>query len=125
MTTSSSPLQALARIRPDVRAMHAYAVQPSHGMLKMDAMENPFRLPAHLQAALGERLGGVALNRYPGSRVEDLKAALAQRGLEVRGQAERVLHRVHLEHAGGGLHDVRVHGAHVGADAGQGLQGRR
>ncbi|MCI5068846.1 histidinol-phosphate transaminase [Acidovorax sp.] len=77
-TPASSPLQALARIRPDVRAMHAYAVQPSAGMLKMDAMENPFRLPAHLQAALGQRLGGVALNRYPGDRLLDLKAALAQ-----------------------------------------------
>ena len=78
MTTSSSPLQALARIRPDVRAMHSYVVQPSTGMLKMDAMENPFRLPAHLQAALGQRLGALALNRYPGDRVNDLKAALAQ-----------------------------------------------
>lgn len=66
----SSPLQALARIRPDVRAMHAYGVQPSTGMLKMDAMENPFRLPAHLQAALGQRLGAVALNRYPGDRLD-------------------------------------------------------
>ncbi|MFY3386417.1 pyridoxal phosphate-dependent aminotransferase [Paracidovorax sp. MALMAid1276] len=78
MTAPSSPLQALARIRPDVRTMHAYAVQPSTGMLKMDAMENPFRLPAHLQAALGQRLGAVALNRYPGDRLLDLKAALAQ-----------------------------------------------
>ncbi len=78
MTTSSSPLQALARIRPDVRAMHSYVVQPSTGMLKMDAMENPFRLPADLQAALGQRLGTVALNRYPGDRIADLKAALAQ-----------------------------------------------
>ena len=76
-TPASSPLQALARIRPDVRAMHSYVVQPSTGMLKMDAMENPFRLPAHLQAALGQRLGAVALNRYPGDRIADLKAALA------------------------------------------------
>ena len=74
----SSPLQALARIRPDVRAMHAYAVQPATGMLKMDAMENPFRLPAHLQAALGQRLGALALNRYPGERMADLQAALAR-----------------------------------------------
>lgn len=74
----STPLNALARIRPDVRAMHAYGVQPSTGMLKMDAMENPFRLPAHLQAALGQRLGALALNRYPGDRVLDLKAALAK-----------------------------------------------
>lgn len=77
-TPASSPLQALARIRPDVRAMHSYVVQPSTGMLKMDAMENPFRLPAHLQAALGQRLGALALNRYPGDRMADLKAALAQ-----------------------------------------------
>ena len=77
-TPASSPLQALARIRPDVRAMHSYVVQPSTGMLKMDAMENPFRLPAHLQAALGQRLGALALNRYPGDRIADLKAALAQ-----------------------------------------------
>ncbi len=78
MTTTAPPLAALNRIRADVRAMHAYAVQPSTGMLKMDAMENPFRLPAHLQAALGQRLGALALNRYPGERLNDLKAALAK-----------------------------------------------
>ena len=78
MTTNASDLSPLARIRPDVRAMHAYAVQPATGMLKMDAMENPFRLPAHLQAALGQRLGALALNRYPGERIADLKAALAK-----------------------------------------------
>ena len=77
-TASSTPLNALGRIRPDVRAMHAYRVQPSAGMLKMDAMENPFRLPAHLQAALGQRLGALALNRYPGERVVELQAALAR-----------------------------------------------
>jgi histidinol-phosphate aminotransferase len=69
--------RALQRIRPDVRAMHAYAVQPATGVLKMDAMENPFGLPSALQAALGERLGKLALNRYPGARQNDLKAALA------------------------------------------------
>ena len=78
MTTPPLLLKALDRIRPDVRAMHSYVVQPSAGMLKMDAMENPFPLPAHLQAALGQRLGALALNRYPGDRVADLRAALAQ-----------------------------------------------
>ncbi|GKS75498.1 histidinol-phosphate transaminase [Acidovorax sp. SUPP950] len=76
-TPAATPPSALDRIRPDVRAMHAYTVQPSAGLLKMDAMENPFRLPAELQAALGERLGALALNRYPGDRIADLKAALA------------------------------------------------
>ena len=71
----TSPLD---RIRPDVRAMHAYVVQGAEGMLKLDAMENPFGLPPALQAALGQRLGSVALNRYPGDRIADLKVALAR-----------------------------------------------
>ena len=58
--------------------MHAYVVQNSDGLLKMDAMENPFTLPANLQAALGQRLGALALNRYPGDGSERLKTALAQ-----------------------------------------------
>jgi histidinol-phosphate aminotransferase len=64
-------------IRQDVQSMHAYAVQDSTGMLKLDAMENPHRLPAALQAHLGQRLGALALNRYPDGRVNDLRKALA------------------------------------------------
>jgi len=66
------------RIRQDVQSMHAYAVQDSRGMVKLDAMENPHRLPPALQKELGERLAAVALNRYPGERIEDLKKALAR-----------------------------------------------
>jgi histidinol-phosphate aminotransferase len=72
------PANPLDRIRPDVRAMHAYVVQDATGYLKLDAMENPFALPPDLQAALGQRLGQLALNRYPGPRYADLRAALAQ-----------------------------------------------
>lgn len=63
-------------IRPDVQGMHAYAVQSSSGLLKLDAMENPYPLPVALQAELGQRLGAVALHRYPGGRIADLKDAL-------------------------------------------------
>ncbi|HXD39296.1 MAG TPA: histidinol-phosphate transaminase [Ramlibacter sp.] len=63
--------------RQDVQGMHAYAIQPSAGMVKLDAMENPHRLPPNLQAELGQRLGALALNRYPGERTGDLRAALA------------------------------------------------
>lgn len=65
------------RIRADVQAMQAYAVQDSTGMVKLDAMENPYRLPPALQTALGQRLGALALNRYPDGRVNDLRRALA------------------------------------------------
>lgn len=64
-------------IRQDVQSMHAYAIQDSVGMVKLDAMENPHRLPAALQAHLGQRLGALALNRYPDGRVNDLRQALA------------------------------------------------
>jgi histidinol-phosphate aminotransferase len=67
----------MQRIRQDVQSMHAYAIQDSAGMVKLDAMENPHRLPADLQKALGERLGALALNRYPGERVNELRHALS------------------------------------------------
>jgi histidinol-phosphate aminotransferase len=65
-------------LRADVQGMHAYAVQPSAGFIKLDAMENPFLLPPALQAELGQRLGAVAINRYPGGRIDALKTALAE-----------------------------------------------
>ena len=64
-------------LRGDVQSMHAYAIQPSAGFVKLDAMENPYRLPEALQRELGERLGRVAINRYPGRCVADVVAALA------------------------------------------------
>jgi histidinol-phosphate aminotransferase len=75
MTVLDPKLKQL--IRQDVQSMHAYAIQDSAGMVKLDAMENPHRLPAGLQAHLGQRLGGLALNRYPDGRVNDLRKALA------------------------------------------------
>lgn len=63
-------------IRQDVQSMHGYAIQPSAGFVKLDAMENPFRLPEPLRTELGRRLGEVALNRYPAGRIDDLRNAL-------------------------------------------------
>ena len=65
-------------IRQDVQSMHGYAVQPSTGLVKLDTMENPYRLPPALRRELGERLAEVALNRYPAERGEVLRAALAR-----------------------------------------------
>jgi histidinol-phosphate aminotransferase len=74
---SQAALQWVERIRRDVRAMHAYVVQDAQGMVKLDAMENPYSLPPALQLELGQRLGAVALNRYPAGRINDLHDALA------------------------------------------------
>jgi histidinol-phosphate aminotransferase len=75
---SAADPRVLRLIRQDVQSMHAYAIQHSAGMVKLDAMENPHRLPSELQAELGQRLGALALNRYPDGRVNELRHALAR-----------------------------------------------
>ncbi len=65
-------------IRADVRALSAYHVPDASGFVKLDAMENPYTLPPELQRQLGERLGAVALNRYPVPSYAGLKAAIRE-----------------------------------------------
>ena len=76
-TIASTADRIAAVIRQDVKGMHAYAIQDSSGLVKLDAMENPFRLPEALQKELGERLGRVAINRYPVACVGAVVAALS------------------------------------------------
>ncbi len=76
--TATLPDRMTRYLRADVQGMHGYAVQPSTGMVKVDTMENPFQLPAHLRQQLGARLAEVALNRYPAERGEVLRAELAR-----------------------------------------------
>ena len=75
-----TPLQATMKrvVRADIQGLQAYAVQPSAGLVKVDTMENPHRLPEALQQALGQRLGRVAINRYPAQSTDDLAAALGR-----------------------------------------------
>ena len=62
MNTTPELAQLIAtRIRADVRAMHAYVVQDAAGLIKLDAMENPYTLPPALQAQLGQRLAALPL----------------------------------------------------------------
>jgi histidinol-phosphate aminotransferase len=63
-------------VREDVRALTAYHVPPAQGLVKLDAMENPYRLPPELAHAMAERLGQVAVNRYPDPSGEALKRRL-------------------------------------------------
>ncbi len=63
-------------VRPEIRALSAYHVAPAKGMVKLDAMENPYPLPQELAAQMGERLAKVAVNRYPDPTATALKARL-------------------------------------------------
>jgi histidinol-phosphate aminotransferase len=63
-------------IRPEVRALSAYHVADPGGMIKLDAMENPYPWPDELVAAWLERLRGVSFNRYPDPGAAALKARM-------------------------------------------------
>jgi histidinol-phosphate aminotransferase len=66
-------------IRDDIQALQAYPVPVSDGLVKLDMMENPHVLPPALARALGERLGAVALNRYPPGDPAAFKRRLGER----------------------------------------------
>jgi histidinol-phosphate aminotransferase len=68
--------QAAPWVRDEIRALAAYHVAPSAGLVKLDAMENPYRLPPALAEALGRHLAQVAINRYPDPGAAGLKDAL-------------------------------------------------
>lgn len=65
-------------IRPDIQEMPAYKVADASGYIKLDAMENPFRLPQPLREALGRRLAEVLVNRYPDPAGGGLKPQLVE-----------------------------------------------
>ncbi len=61
-------------IRKELQALHAYHVPPASGMVKLDAMENPFPLPAALRDEIARRVADAAINRYPDAAAQQLKA---------------------------------------------------
>src|SRR5258708_30121982 len=52
-------------IRDEIRALSAYHVQSAQGMVKLDSMENPYRLPEPLRREIGEVVANAEINRYP------------------------------------------------------------
>jgi histidinol-phosphate aminotransferase len=65
-------------IRAEIAALSAYHVQHSTGLIKLDAMENPYDFPLSLQDALLARLSKASLNRYPSADATELKAAIRE-----------------------------------------------
>jgi len=65
-------------IRPEIRALKAYHVPDSAGMVKLDAMENPYGWTETLKREWCEALKTVALNRYPDPAANALRARLRE-----------------------------------------------
>ncbi len=63
-------------VREEILALKAYSVTPAAGMIKLDAMENPYRLPEALREEVGRLVSTLPINRYPDPTAPELKARL-------------------------------------------------
>jgi histidinol-phosphate aminotransferase len=63
-------------IRPAITALKAYHVPLSSGMVKLDAMENPYPLPEALRAEIAKLTHDASINRYPDPSAAQLKLQL-------------------------------------------------
>lgn len=63
-------------IRDEIRTLSAYHVPDSRGLVKLDAMENPYALPEDLRVELGRLAAEASLNRYPDASAVQLKQRL-------------------------------------------------
>ena len=74
---AAAAARVAATIRDDVRALRAYPVAKTEGLIALNANENPFSLPAALASMLGAALAAVPVHRYPDGAADRVKAALA------------------------------------------------
>lgn len=72
-------------VRPEILALKAYHVPEAKGMVKLDAMENPYPLPDDLRRELAGVLSRAELNRYPTPTPQELIEALSRRMEVPRG----------------------------------------
>jgi histidinol-phosphate aminotransferase len=77
-------------IRAEILALKGYNVTDPAGMVKLDAMENPYPLPPELRARLARLVEATSYNRYPDFSASGLKAAL-RRELGVPGGMDLML----------------------------------
>jgi histidinol-phosphate aminotransferase len=66
-------------VRPEILALKAYHVADADGMVKLDAMENPYPLPSAMRAELAQVLSRVELNRYPEPSGRKLRELIARK----------------------------------------------
>ncbi len=65
-------------IRPLIKKIQAYQVADASGLIKLDAMENPYQLSVGLKQQLQVQLSGADLNRYPDPTASVLREKFRQ-----------------------------------------------
>ena len=63
-------------VSDQVRSLEAYHVPSSQGLVKLDAMENPYTMPDEVRVQWLEVLDSVAINRYPDPGCAQLKSII-------------------------------------------------
>ncbi len=64
-------------IKPQIRKLAAYHIDETPCRIKLDAMENPFSLPALVQREIAKAVSSASINRYPDPSGKELKKAIA------------------------------------------------
>lgn len=77
-TVDGTMSDSLELIRPEIRALSAYSVADSAGVVKLDAMENPYRWPDAMRTEWARLLADEPINRYPEPSPTALIAAVRQ-----------------------------------------------
>jgi histidinol-phosphate aminotransferase len=86
-------------IRDEILAMTAYAVPAADGLVKLDAMENPYGLPEALRREIGDALASAEVNRYPNPtapalmrRLREAMAIAPEYGILLGNGSDEIIH---------------------------------
>ncbi|HEY6720066.1 MAG TPA: histidinol-phosphate transaminase, partial [Burkholderiales bacterium] len=86
-------------IRDEIRAITAYHVQPAEGLVKLDAMENPYRLSEALRRAVADAVADAEFNRYPDptapalvKRLREVMAIGPEYGVLLGNGSDEIIH---------------------------------
>lgn len=79
--------------------MTAYAVPAADGLVKLDAMENPYGLPQALRREIGDAVAGAEFNRYPDpaapallKRLREVMAIGPEHGVLLGNGSDEIIH---------------------------------
>jgi histidinol-phosphate aminotransferase len=92
----------LSRLRPEVRSIRAYRLEPHTASVKLDQNENSCDPPEAIGRAIRDALSQLDLNRYPPVQAAELKSALGRlndwpaEGVLVGNGSNELLHMLAL-----------------------------
>lgn len=97
---SAEPL--LGRLRPEVRSIRPYRLEPHAASVKLDQNESSYDPPEDIERAIQNALSELDLNRYPPVQAAELKSALSElndwpaEGVLVGNGSNEMLHMLAL-----------------------------